>query len=362
HAARMHYFYYVQWLCELQLTRLDEVAQKASLRLGLYHDLPVGIHPDGADAWGFQEQLAKDATSGAPPDSFNLQGQNWGLLAPNPRALRQHGYQFFRQTVRQNMKHGGVLRIDHALGLFRMFWVPFGHSGKDGLYVKTYVDEMLAVLALESVRHKVMVVGEDLGTVTPAIQRKLEGAGLLSYRLLFFERECGGAFHLPHQFPSQALVSATTHDLPTLKGYWAARDMEIKEHANLYSHPEDRARETQARGEDRRHLWVALRQEGFALPESMPSSLSAEMVKMVYQFLARTPSRLLMVQLEDLLGELDTPNLPGAADSAYPSWRVRLSRELTSWLKDLDHTDFSQVVSRERRSRRVPALTRLTKK
>jgi len=362
HATRMHYFYYVQWLCELQLTRLDQVAQKASLRLGLYHDLPVGIHPDGADAWGFQDQLAKDVTSGAPPDSFNLQGQNWGLLAPNPRALRQHGYQFFRQTVRQNMKHGGVLRIDHALGLFRMFWVPFGHSGQDGLYVKTYVDEILAVLALESVRHKVMVVGEDLGTVTPAIQRKLEDAGLLSYRLLFFERESGGAFHLPHQFPRQALVSATTHDLPTLKGYWAERDMEIKEHANLYPQPEDRARETQARGEDRRQLWEALRRAGFALPESMPVTLSSEIMKMVYQFLAQTPSRLLMVQLEDLLGELDTPNLPGAADSAYPSWRVRLSRELTSWLKDPANTGFSQAVSRERRSRIAPALTRLTKK
>jgi 4-alpha-glucanotransferase len=362
HSARLHFFYYVQWLCELQLTRLDHVAQKAPLRLGLYHDLPVGIHPDGADAWGFQDQLAKDVTSGAPPDSFNLQGQNWGLLAPNPRALRQHGYQFFRQTVRQNMKHGGVLRIDHALGLFRMFWVPFGHSGRDGLYVKTYVDEMLAVLALESVRHKVMVVGEDLGTVTSGIQRKLEGAGLLSYRLLFFERESGGAFHLPHQFPRQALVSATTHDLPTLKGYWAERDMEIKEHANLYPHAEDRARETQSRGEDRRQLWEALRRAGFALPESMPVALSSEMMKMVYQFLAQTPSRLLMVQLEDLLGELDTPNLPGAADSAYPSWRVRLSRELTSWLKDPANTGFSQAVSRERRSRRVPALTCLTKK
>jgi len=215
---------------------------------------------------------------------------------------------------------------------------------------------------VESVRHNVMVVGEDLGTVTPAIQRKLEVAGLLSYRLLFFERECGGAFQLPHQFPSQALVSATTHDLPTLKGYWAERDIEMKEQASLYPQPEDMARETQVRAEDRRQLWKALRQEGFGLPESMPSSLSAEMVKIVYQFLARTPSRLLIVQLEDLLGELDPPNLPGAADAAYPSWRVRLSRELSSWLKDLDNTDFSQVVSRERRSRRVPALTRLTKK
>ncbi len=362
HAARIHYFYYVQWLCELQLSRLDQVAKKASLPLGLYHDLPVGIHPDGADAWGFQDQLAKDATIGAPPDSFNLQGQNWGLLAPNPRALRQHGYDFFRQTVSQNMKHGGVLRIDHALGLFRMFWVPFGHSGQDGLYVKTYVDEMLAVLALESVRHKVMVVGEDLGTVTPAIQRKLEGAGLLSYRLLFFEREHGGAFHPPSQFPSQALVSATTHDLPTLKGYWEERDIEIKAQAGFYPQPEDRDRETQAREEDRRQLWKALRRAGFSVSESMPESLSPEMMKMFYQFLAQTSSRLLMVQLEDVLGELDTPNLPGAADSVYPSWRVRLSRELTLWLNDPAHAGFAQTVSRERRNRRVSALSRFTKK
>jgi 4-alpha-glucanotransferase len=362
YAARIHYFYYVQWLCELQLSRLDQVAQKSSLPLGLYHDLPVGIHPDGADAWGFQDQLAKDATIGAPPDSFNLQGQNWGLLAPNPRALRQHGYEFFRQTVSQNMKHGGVLRIDHALGLFRMFWVPFGQSGQDGLYLKTYVDEMLAVLALESVRHKVMVVGEDLGTVTPAIQRKLEGAGLLSYRLLFFEREHGGAFHPPSQFPSQALVSATTHDLPTLKGYWEKRDIEIKAQAGFYPQSEDRDRETQAREDDRRQLWDALCRAGFAVSESMPATLSPEMVKMFYQFLAQTPSRLLMVQLEDVLGELDMPNLPGVADSVYPSWRVRLSRELTSWLNDPVHTGLTQAVSRERRNRRVSATLHFTKK
>ncbi|MEX2493666.1 MAG: 4-alpha-glucanotransferase [Nitrospirales bacterium] len=362
HAARIHYFYYVQWLCELQLSRLDQVAQKSSLSLGLYHDLPVGIHPDGADAWGFQGQLAKDATIGAPPDSFNLQGQNWGLLAPNPRALRQHGYDFWRQTLRQNMRHGGVLRIDHALGLFRMFWVPFGHSGQDGLYVKTYVDEMLAVLALESVRHKVMVVGEDLGTVTPVIQRKLEGAGLLSYRLLFFERDYEGAFHHPSQFPSQALVSATTHDLPTLKGFWEGRDIEIKGQAGLYTQPEDRDFETLAREEDRRQLWKALLRAGFAVSDTRPATLSPGMVKMFYQFLAQTPSRLLMIQLEDVLGELDTPNLPGAADSVYPSWRVRLSRALTSWLNDPAHSGLAQAVSRERRKRRASAVPHSTKK
>ena len=362
HASRIQFFLYVQWLCELQLSRLDQVAKQSCLSLGLYHDLPVGIHPDGADAWGFQNQLAKDATIGAPPDSFNLQGQNWGLMAPNPRALRQYGYEFFRQTVSQNMKHGGVLRIDHALGLFRMFWVPFGHSGQDGLYLKTYVDEMLAVLALESVRHKVMVVGEDLGTVTPAIQRKLEEAGLLSYRLLFFEREPDGAFHQPSQFPSQALVSATTHDLPTLKGYWEGRDITIKAQAGLYPQPVERDRETLVREKDRGQLGEALRRAGFLVSEPMEASLSLETIKMFYQFLARTPSRLLMVPLEDVLGELDTPNLPGAPDSVYPSWRVRLSRELSSWLKDPAPAGFTQAVSRERRSRRVSTLSRSKKK
>jgi 4-alpha-glucanotransferase len=361
HADRIHFYYYVQWLCERQLTKLDQVALKASLSLGLYHDLPVGIHPDGADAWGFQNQLAKAATIGAPPDAFNLQGQNWGLLGPNPRALRQHGYEFFRQTVSQNMKHGGVLRIDHALGLFRMFWVPFGRSGQDGLYVKTYVDEILAVLALESVRNKVIVVGEDLGTVTPAIQRKLEEAGLLSYRLLLFERDGSGAFHLPHQFPAQALVSATTHDLPTLKGYWAGRDIEVKEQANLYPLPEDKVCDVKTREVDRRQLWKSLRQAGLAVPDTMPSTLSSELVKTIYQFLARTPSSLLMVQLEDLLGELDTPNLPGAPDSVYPSWRVKLSRLLTSWLKDPANASLAQVVYQERRHGGVSAVARRRK-
>lgn len=357
HTDRLYYFYYVQWLCELQLTRLDQVAQKASLCLGLYHDLPVGVHPDGADAWNFLEQLGQDATIGAPPDSFNLQGQNWGLLAPNPHVLRKHQYDFFRQTLSQNMRHGGVLRIDHALGLFRMFWIPFGKSGLEGLYVKTYVDEMLAVLALESVRHKVMVVGEDLGTVTPVIRGKLEEAGILSYRLLFFERDRHGAFHAPSQFPAQALAAVTTHDLPTLKGYWAGRDIDVKAQAKLYPLEEDWARDLETRKADRYALWEALYRNGLVGSDALPSSLSHEQMKLVYQFIARAPSRLLMVQLEDLLGELDTPNLPGASDSAYPSWRLRLSRDLTTWLKAPDVKDFSQVILKERR-RRISAVRR----
>ncbi|HBP86881.1 MAG TPA: 4-alpha-glucanotransferase [Nitrospirales bacterium] len=348
-AIRIQFYQYVQWLCELQLQDLDHVARKHSLSLRLYHDLPVGIHPDGADAWVFQDQLASDITVGAPPDSFNLNGQSWGLAVPNPVQLREDGYRFLRETLQQNMRHGGVLRIDHALGLFRMFWVPQGGTGKDGVYVRTYVDEILAVLALESVRRKVMVVGEDLGAVTSAIRQKLDEAGLLSYRLLLFEREAGGAMTPPHAFPEQALVAATTHDLPTLSGYWDGRDMLIKQEGGLYPRKEDFDQDRRLRAEDRQRIWEALHRENLTSARSVPASLSGEMIQAIYRYLARTPSRLLIVQLEDLLGELDTPNLPGAPDSVYPSWRVRIGRELTAWLKDPAILRFAQAMQGERR-------------
>lgn len=348
HAARIQFYQYVQWLCELQLQKLDQLAKKHSLSLRLYHDLPVGIHPDGADAWLFQDQVASGITIGAPPDSFNLNGQSWGLAVPNPVRLREEGYQFLRETLRQNMRHGGVLRIDHALGLFRMFWIPQGGTGKDGVYVRTYVDEVLAVLALESVRQKVMVVGEDLGTVTPAIRRKLEAAGLLSYRLLFFEREDSGAFTRPNAYPEQALVAATTHDLPTLKGFWVGRDIAIKKDAGLYPRQEDINQDWRMRAKDRQRLGEALRREGICPAEAIPLSLSEHMLQGIYRYLARSPSRLLMVQLEDLLRELDTPNLPGAPESVYPSWRVRTGRELNAWLQDSGILRFAQIIQRER--------------
>jgi 4-alpha-glucanotransferase len=349
HAARIQFYQYVQWLCELQLQNLDRLAKKCSLSLRLYHDLPIGIHPDGADAWIFQDQVASGITVGAPPDSFNLNGQSWGLAVPNPVRLREEGYQFLRQTLQQNMRHGGVLRIDHALGLFRMFWIPRGGTGKDGVYVRTYVDEVLAVLALESTRQKVMVVGEDLGTVTSVIRHKLDTAGLLSYRLLLFEREPSGAFTQPDAYPEQALVAATTHDLPTLKGFWMGRDITIKADAGLYPRQEDIDQDWRMRVEGRQRVWEALSLEGLCPAEDIPFSLSEDMIRAIYRYLARTPSRLLMVQLEDLLAELDTPNLPGAPESVYPSWRVRIGHDLNAWLRNSALLRFAQTIHRERR-------------
>ncbi|MGE0474565.1 MAG: 4-alpha-glucanotransferase [Nitrospirales bacterium] len=348
HIVRVQFYLYVQWLCELQLKELGRTTQRSGLALGLYYDLPVGIHPDGADAWAFQDQLAQGISVGAPPDSFNLLGQSWGLLSPSPLLMRRHGYRFWRETLWHNMQHAGVLRIDHALGLFRMFWVPDGKTGQDGVYVRTYVDEILAVLALESVRNKVMVVGEDLGTVTPAIRQKLDEAGLLSYRLLFFERQEHGAFQEPSRFPSQALVAATTHDLPTLCGYWAGRDMEVKERAGLYPHHDDLQRDRMERNQDRSRLWEALMRHGLVPRSEYPDKLSLVEIQALYQYLARTPCQLLMIQLEDILAELETPNLPGAPDSAYPSWRIKLTKPLDDWLRCPDILRFAKVLRQAR--------------
>ncbi len=355
---RIQYFQYVQWQCELQLGKLDRLATRALMPLRLYYDLPVGIHPDGADAWVFQSQLLHRVTVGAPPDAFNLQGQNWGLQMADPRMLRRHGYQFLRETLKRNMRYGGVLRIDHALGLFRKFVIPQGKTGRDGVYVRMRVDEVLAVLALESHRHKVMIVGEDLGTVTTAIRQKLGEVGLLSYRLLMFERDPEGAYHRPQAYPSQSLVAATTHDLPTMSGFWMGRDIEVKERAGLYSTQSDIERDWESRAEERLQLWAALQREQLGLGEGFPLLLTQETLACMYRFLARTPSRLLMVQLEDLLAQLDTPNLPGALETDYPSWRVKTTRDIREWLKDPAVIQFVQQVAKDRRRRSPRGMPR----
>ena len=345
---RIRYFQYIQWQCEQQLEGLDRMAKRLKLTYRLYHDLPVGVHPDGADAWMFQEELAAGVTLGAPPDSFNLQGQNWGLMAPVPWQMRAAGYRFFIATIRRNMRYGGMLRIDHALGLFRLFVIPEGFTGEAGTYVKTQVDEILAIVALESVMNQVMVVGEDLGTVTPEIRARLAKAGLLSYRLMPFEKTRTGKFRSPKQYPKQAMVSFTTHDLPTLIGYWIGRDIEIKLQANLYQTEQQIEQDREVRMKDRVAFIHALVKEGL-LPKkilrSVPVEASYSFVKAAYAYLARTPCRILMIPLEDLLGELETPNLPGALSDAYPSWQLTLSQSFQEFRRD---TQIHSMVKRIR--------------
>lgn len=353
--SRVQFFEYVEWQCEQQLTALDRTTSRAEMPLGLYHDLAVGVHPEGADAWMFQEELVPGMNVGAPPDQFNLSGQNWGLLPKHPLQLRTHGYRLFRETLRQNMRHGGLLRIDHALGLFRLFWIPEGASGRDGAYVRYRTDELLAVLAVESTRHRVVVIGEDLGTVTPVIRRRLQEGGLLSYRLLMFEKPPGRGFHRPHEFPAQALVSVNTHDLPTLRGYWVGRDITLKSKLGLYPSPASAEADWAAREKDRGALLHALQKEhllplqGMGPPHTMPE-WTEDLSRSIYAYVARTPCEVLAISLEDLLGELDTPNIPGVPANSYPVWERKLSRSLEDWRRDSRVRAFARILSRERLS------------
>lgn len=353
HQERIRFFQYLQWQCAEQLGTLNSTARQAGLSLGLYHDLAVGIDAHGADAWMFQEQLAKGVSIGAPPDLFNLSGQNWNLQPPIPSRLRSQAYGFLRETFHHNMQYGGMLRVDHALGLFRLYWIPEGKSGSEGAYVRYPTDELLAILTLESVRHQVMVVAEDLGTVTPEIRRKFSQAGLLSYRLLMFEKPSGKGYRTPKRFPEQALASVNTHDLPTLRGFWSGRDIETKEQIGLYPSVSHIAQDRVIRTQDRQALLQALNRQRL-LPKGTPSraedvpQLSNELCRATYAYLARTPCRVVATSLEDLLGEVDTPNVPGAPEGAYPVWQRKLSRPFEEWQHDPDLLEFAAAVHRER--------------
>lgn len=350
---RLRFYEYLQWQCAEQLGALNATAKQTGLSLGLYHDLAVGIVADGADAWIFQDQLARGVSIGAPPDQFNLSGQNWTLQPPIPTRLRSQAYRYIRETLRHNMQYGGMLRIDHVLGLFRLYWIPDGKSGSEGAYVRYPTEELLAILSLESVRNKVMVVGEDLGTVTPEIRRTFARAGLLSYRLLMFERQSGKQYRNPKSFPEQALASVNTHDLPTLRGFWIGRDIETKEQIGLYPSVTQMDQDRVARTQDRQALLQALGKERL-LPKGTPSKaealpqLSDDLCRATYAYLARTPCRVVATSLEDLLGEVDTPNVPGAPEGAYPVWQRKLSRPFEEWQHDPDVLDFAAAVHRER--------------
>jgi 4-alpha-glucanotransferase len=350
---RIRFYQYVEWQCELQLHTLDKATTEANMPMGLYHDLAIGVHPGGADTWMFQGELVSDVSIGAPPDKFNLSGQNWGLNPMHPQKLRESGYRMFRETIRKNMGHGGLLRIDHALGLFRLFWIPNGVSGEQGAYVRYRTDELLAILAVESVRHKVVVIGEDLGTVTPTIRRRLAKGGLLSYRLLMFENIRGRGFQSPEQFPAQALMSVNTHDLPTLKGFWNGRDIVLKERIGLYPSSAIVKGDWQNRQKDRKALVRALKQEQLLSARSLEQEehtleLTEDLCRSIYAYVARSSCQVVAISLEDLLGEIDTPNIPGAPPGSYPVWERKLVRAFEQWKHDRHIQDFGRMFRRER--------------
>ena len=297
HADRVRFHQWIQWL-------LDEQLAGAAAEIALMQDLPIGVDPDGADAWAWQNVFADGVTVGSPPDEFNTQGQDWGLPPFVPWKLRAAGYEPFIQTVRGALRHAGGLRIDHVMGLFRLFWIPRGADAGAGAYVRYPADELLAILALESERAKAYIVGEDLGTVEASARKKLARKRVLSYRLLWFEKDP------PERYPELALAAVITHDLPTVAGLWSGADLEAQRRLGLQPNEEGT---------------LQIRAQLRSMTELGDDAAVDEVIERAYGLLARAPSMIVAATLEDALSVPERPNMPGAAEN---SWSLALPEPL----------------------------------
>jgi 4-alpha-glucanotransferase len=303
-SARVRFHAWLQYQIDRQLARAGRV-------LPVMQDLPIGFDADGADAWAFQDVLADGISVGAPPDEFNTKGQNWGLPPFIPDRLRAAGYEPFAQTIRACLRHAGGLRIDHVMGLFRLFWIPRDMEAKDGAYVTGHADDLLAIVALESHRGKAVVVGEDLGTVAEEARAALMQRRVLSYRLVWFEQDP------PSKFPEQALAAVTTHDLPTVAGLWTGSDLAAQKRLHL-SPNEEGTKGIKAR--------VA------GLARASDRTPVATVIARLHEALARAPSRLVTATLDDALAVEERPNMPATSDE-WPNWSLALPQPIESLMK-----------------------------
>jgi len=355
HRDRVQFFQFLQWQADAQLSAAAAAGRAAGLSLGLYRDLAVGVNPQGAEAWADQDLVVPGVGIGAPPDPLSRAGQNWGLAPVNPLALRQRGFQPFIAALRANMRHAGVLRIDHVMSLARLYWVPAGRSAVAGAYVRYPFAELLRLVALESQRQGCAVVGEDLGTVPSGFRETMQAANVLSYRVVMFERRWDGNFIPPADYPPLAAASAATHDLATLKGFWLGRDIAWRQDLALYPDAAAEAADISDRQTSRWQLLEALAREGlltsdrFAefLPPGADPVYSAALGEAILAYLARSRARLMLVQIEDVTGEVEQANLPGTSD-AHPNWRRRLSGSLDEILNGPEMRRVATLVSAER--------------
>jgi 4-alpha-glucanotransferase len=319
---------YVQWQLDAQLEAAQRHALHSGLGIGLYHDLALATDRFGSDLWAHRKFFVSGCRVGAPPDGFSPKGQDWGFPPPNSERHDEDGYRLFAESIRKNCRHGGALRIDHVMRFFRLYWIPDGMEATHGTYVRDRFHALLSILALESVRNRVVVIGEDLGTVPDEAREVLHRFGILSYRLLYFEQDRDGRFRPPQDYPRDALVSATTHDLPTLAGFWLGRDIDARRDAGLLpdesayqSMRADRAREKQKLLD---LLWeLKLLPDWFPRDATQVPELVGELHNAIVGFLASTPSKLMVLNQEDLLKQAEQQNLPGST-AEYPNWRRKM--------------------------------------
>lgn len=327
HAVRIDYFAFLQWLAHRQLTEVANTAKAQGMPVGLYLDLAVGCDGSGVDVWCDKEVYVSGAAVGAPPDAMNTLGQDWGLTPINPVALKQQGYLPLVKALRSNMQYAGALRIDHILGLMRQYWVAPGMKADEGVYITFPLEDILRIIALESRREECVVIGEDLGTVPDGFGDIMAAAGLLSYKVLFFERWDSGFFMRSELYPAQSMVTVSTHDLPTLTGWWTGRDLEWRQALGLYPNEEMGQQERNARIEDRQLLLSALDDlnviDMAKAPQRSPAKMNTELSVAVQKYMAQAPSHIQLIPLEDALEIVEQVNIPGTIDQ-HPNWRQKL--------------------------------------
>lgn len=339
HADRIQYFQYLQWLVDEQMAAVKAESKNSGLDTGLYLDLAVGSDISGADVWLNQKLYALSLSVGAPPDECNQKGQNWGLPPYHPSRIKDVAYIPFIRMLRQNMKHAGALRIDHVMGLMRLFVIPQGEDATSGAYIHYPFDDFLGLLALESQRNQCVIIGEDLGTVPEEVQEKMGKWQVLSYKLLFFEREGVSQFKKPEQYQKLSLCALTTHDLPTISGFWSKEDIDVRTQLDLFPNEEFRSTQENNRIPEIIGILNALAEQGL-LPESAQGysdsnipELTPELVSAIHQYLLKCQSYLMVFQLEDILGQPKQVNLPGTVDQ-YPNWERKITANIEDWLSN----------------------------
>ncbi len=334
-AEEIEYREYVQWIADRQLMRCRDRARALGLPVGLYLDVAVGVQPDGFDAWNAPDTLLRTLAVGAPPDLYNTAGQNWGLAGFSGVGLAAHAFEPYREMLRAGMRYAGAIRLDHVLGLKRLYLIPEGFSPDQGAYVRLPFERMLSVTAEESVRHRCIVIGEDLGTVPEGFRAQLADWGIWSYQVMLFERDANGEFNAPAAYRERALATFSTHDLPTFAG-WIGRD-DLRAKKALGINPGETAQtRNRAIAQLRRALGLAARQT--------PDFAS------VARFLATSPAKMLVVALEDALGVTPQVNIPGTVDE-HPNWRRKLPVDLEQLADDPQLRMIARIAAESGRSR-----------
>jgi 4-alpha-glucanotransferase len=344
HPGEVAFHAWLQFLADRQLAAARAAALAAGMRIGLYLDFAVGEAPDGSGTWSDRTGTIAGVRVGAPPDYFNAAGQDWGLAPIAPAAMAGDAAPF-RRLMEDATRHAGALRLDHAMALWQLFLIPEGATPAAGTYVRFPVETTLAALAEASRAHQTVIVGEDLGNVPPGFREVMDAAGILSYRILLFERDARG-FVPPEAYPRKALVCLSTHDLPTFQGWWRGDDVRLRAEFALIG-PEAAGAQTAQRVAERSDLLADLATAGLYAGTPPVGAAPPELVTAVHRHLARAPSRLFAVRVEDMTGETSPANLPSTVDE-YPNWR----RKLSVALEDLPRAPLWGAVSAAMRAER----------